>query len=155
MDYNYKEDLANEITNSILNAMADCLSEEQLERLKFVLYYNLANIKIESKGTEIALPINNEILMKKYFASMMIQGLAKSTLERYNYVINQFLRYVDKDFTKVDTDDVKYFLAVLKTKRHCSNSTINGFKTCLNAFYIWLEKEEYIVHNPIKKNCKN
>ena len=147
----YKEDLTQTITNDIIVDMSNILSEEQLEKLKFVLYYNLANVKIENKGTEVALPINNDTLIKKYMASMMIQGLAKSTLERYKYVIDYFLRYVNKEFSEVETDDVKYFLAILKTQKKCTNTTVNGFKTCLNTFYSWLEKEEYILRNPVKK----
>ena len=144
-------DCVTTVTNNILNSMANILNGEQLNSLRFVLNLELSKVDIREQKNELALPINNEILLKEYIGSMLVEGKAKSSLQRYKYVIDKLQEYTDKDFTKITTQDIKYFLAIFKTQRGCSNTTVDGMRLCLSAFFGWLEKEEYILRNPVKK----
>lgn len=139
------------ITNNILNAMASSLNGEQLNQLRFILDLELSKADIKEQKNELALPIDNDKLLKEYIASMFVSGKSKGTIKRYKYMIDKFTEYVDKDFTKVTTNDIKYFLAIYKTQRHCTNTTVDGMRLCLSAFFGWLETQEYILRNPVKK----
>ena len=139
------------IVNNVIQKMTNILEENQLEQLRFVLDLELSQVDIEKPTTELALPINNQELLKQYIGSMLVEGKQESTIKRYKYIIDKFECYIDKDFTKVTTQDIKYFLAIYKTQRHCSNTTVDGMRLCLNAFFSWLEREEYIYRNPLRK----
>lgn len=144
-------DIYERVTNNIIIGVCDILNEEQLNKLKFVVDLELSKVKISDKSTELALPINNEELLKQYVGSLLVGGKCESSIHRYKYVIDKLTTYIDKDFTKMTTQDIKYFLAIYKTQRHCSNTTVDGMRLCLSAFFNWLENEEYILRSPLKK----
>lgn len=142
------------LTTNILSSMTNIINDEQLSQLKFVLDLELSKVSISKKSTELALPINNHALLEEYMANMLISGRCKSSLQRYKYVINKLDEHINKDYTKITTQDIKRFLAIFKVQRHCSNTTVDGMRLCLNAFFGWLETEEYIYRNPVKKISK-
>lgn len=143
--------LYEKVTNSILQDMTKYLNSNQLVQLKFVLDLELSKVKIEKCSTELSLPINNDELLKEYVGSMLVGGRRESSVKRYKYILDKLTSYIDKDFINMTTQDIKYFLAIYKTQRHCSNTTVENMRLCISAFFKWLLKEEYISKNPVEK----
>lgn len=48
-------------------------------------------------------------------------------------------------------DDIRLFLNSYQTKKNTTNATLDNIRRVLFNFYNWLEEDDYIVKNPMKK----
>lgn len=51
----------------------------------------------------------------------------------------------------ITTDDLRKYLADYKDKNNASKSTIDNVRRVLSSFFSWLEDEDYILKNPVRR----
>ena len=88
-------------------------------------------------------------LIRNFIACKRIEGYKDSTLECYHYTITAFLEEIKMDLRNVDTSVVRLYLGL--KGRENQNSYVDNIRRNLNSFFQWLEDEDYIVKNPVKK----
>lgn len=88
---------------------------------------------------------------KMFFISKKLQGLSERTLKIYNYEINKLILKINKPLDKITTDDIRYYLACYQLQGNANQTTIDNTRRYINTFFQWLEDEEHIQKNPVKK----
>ena len=92
--------------------------------------------------------IKTEDLLIVYLNAKKVGGRSEKTLTRYAYVIGRFLKAVGIKTKDITTDHVRdYFSKELA--RGVAESTVDGIRETLNAYFGWLEQEKLIRRNPV------
>lgn len=92
----------------------------------------------------------NQELINKYIMDCEVRGLAKLTIKNFGIRMRTFNDFVNKDFMKVDVEDLKRFLIHLREKE-LAPETIRGYYSALNSFYDYLEMEDLMDRNMVPK----
>lgn len=133
-------DLINVIDdNKLFNAVMD------------VITIDLDKYEISERCTELVVSeSSNELILKRYCACLLIDGKSKNTIYQYARELKRFYLFVGKNFTDIDTYDIRMYLAVYKQKGLCSR-TLSTMRSYLYAFFEWLTNEEIINKNPCSR----
>lgn len=142
----------NLFVNNILNSMSDTLTDEQLIKLKNTLFINLHDVSIHKKTYDLALTTDNDAEKIRLFAiSEKVLKKSDGTIEQYVRSAWMLRTFIGKEFSEITTMDIKYFIAVKKTKNEWSDITIVNQCNNLRAFFSFLVDEEFISENPLAK----
>lgn len=140
-----REELRNElcmvlIKNGVKNA------ESEIDMI-------LGEYEIQNRTTEIALiqEDRNEYLFKKFITAKIVKGCTDRTIEFYGNTLRFVFDRIHKTADQVETDDIRYYLAVRQKRDKVSKTTANNELRVLSSFYQYLQMEEIIVKNPTLK----
>lgn len=145
MEVNAKEELINSI---VLLAHS-----KGMEDIRYDLYLIMNDYEVQKATTELTVYQGdvNEQLLKRYIMSKTIQGCTPRTIQYYKAELMRFVNFMNKPFTEVTSDDVKYYLATKRVRDKVSKATLAGAWRSLSAFYAWMTKEEIISKNIMLK----
>ncbi len=138
-----------EFLKRIMLRCSKFLNEEQLKQLELELAVVARDYDITK--AERALEVYNNEDMQAYqmfFVAKQVKNLSKRTLEVYKYAIDDFLRTCDKKLKDITTNDIRWYLAL---KKQNGVTNLDNIRRYLSSFFSWLEDEEYIYRNPVKK----
>ena len=143
----------NEIIEEVLEAAKGRLSDEELIFLKNILIVKFNGYKITKEETNIVKyeATDSEIWFKKFFVTKTIQGLSNRTLKYYKSELTRIFKIINKPLDKITADDLRYYLACWQTKKKLSPNAVDNTRRILSTFFKFLEDEEYIKKNPVKK----
>ena len=140
------------IVNQIVNRMVGVLDEYQVEMLQQVATIVLYDYKIEQEKNELIEYDNyDQFLLEQYYASLNVEGKSKKTIERYLTQIRTMMEWIQKPLRDITTEDLRYYLAVYQQKRKVSNTTLDGMRKCICAFFSWAEFSDYIEKSPARR----
>lgn len=119
-----------------------------------------AKITIMTHGYEISKAENeiivyegdvNERIVKRYLMAKTAQGLSKRTIEYYQQTLELFFGEIQKPFSQITADDIRYWIALKLSRDGISKTGANNYRRNISAFYTWLQKEEILLKNPMNK----
>lgn len=150
--------MKDKVINEIITSCIQFLSLEDCAKVKEIIQEKLYTYELKQTVTDLV-PYNvNENIIKTYLASRMIEGLTKTTIKNYYYVLNKFANHIQKDLLKVDTMDIRMYIAKIKKTvdkngniKILKDTSIDSIMSALRIFYRWYKKEEYITKNPMDK----
>ncbi|MBQ7279116.1 MAG: tyrosine-type recombinase/integrase [Bacteroidales bacterium] len=136
----------------ISNAMTDILSVEQLAKLNGVLLKSISKYTV-SMGEEQApsLATSNETLLKAFLSAKQVEGCSQPTIRYYGNTIKQLADNMPKRFTDYTTEDIRAYLAVFQQKHNATKVTVDNVRRIFSSFFSWLEEEDYILKNPVRR----
>ena len=136
----------------ISNAMAEILSVEQLAKLNGVLLKSISKYTV-SMGEEQApsLATSNEALLKAFLSAKQVEGCSQPTIRYYGNTIKQLADNMPKRFTDYTTEDIRAYLAVFQQKHNATKVTVDNVRRIFSSFFSWLEEEDYILKNPVRR----
>lgn len=129
---------------TILNEMQDYLSIAQMKQLQQCLIKNL-NEKTPQDDIE------NSQYIELFIEAKSIEGCSKRTIQYYKVTIENFLNTVTIPVRKITTDNLRKYLSDYQKINNCSRVTIDNIRRNLSSFFSWLEDEDYILKNPIRR----
>ena len=136
----------------ISNAMADILSVEQRAKLNGVLLKTISKYTItEGENAAPLMESSNETLLKLFISAKQVEGCSQPTIRYYSNTIKQLSETLPKRFTDITTEDVRAYLAVFQQKRKASKVTVDNVRRIFSSFFSWLEEEDYILKNPVRR----
>lgn len=136
----------------ILNEMSVELDADMLHKLKTCLHKHLYKVQFTINETQLSTELkNNESVLKIFLISKHIEGRKASTLDYYRRTIIDLFDCINKNYQDITTDDIRYFFAVREQQRKISKVTMDNLRRNLNSFFTWLENEDYIEKNPMRK----
>lgn len=141
------------IITEIEQSMLPHLNNEQLEFLHATLTQVLRD-KLPQDSTK------SEVnLLQLFLAAKRVEGCSDKTVHYYDSTIRNILAAVGKDAKQVTTEDIRLYLDRYQTEAAVSKVTIDNIRRILSSFFSWLEAEDYIIKNPMKrihkvKTCK-
>ncbi len=99
-------------------------------------------------------PVRERSNLKKRISSFLtakkIDGLSPKTLKNYQEMLGAFAVQVDKHVTKITTDDIRAYIGYL-SGRGLKDSSIQTHINTLRSFFAWLDMEDIIKRNPMRK----
>ena len=87
-------------------------------------------------------------LLDSYIASLRVQGKSELTINRYVYKIKKFMDWVGVPTRRVNAYHIRSWIAKEK-ERGIADSTLEGDRSVLSAYFGWLFRESLIEHNPV------
>lgn len=97
------------------------------------------------------LTIANNNIIREFLMAKKLEGCTFETLDGYRVTITYFLKSINKDITKITTQDVRNFMMDYQTTRDCKNITMDTMRRIYSSFFNWLEDENKIIKSPVRK----
>lgn len=133
-----------QIIKNVLKNMKNSLSEEQLKLLEKTLEMEL--IRKQERDRK-----SNEQLLDEFLRSKVYENCSPDTISQYKRENIRFIRRVNKRVENVDKKDVEMYLAEYRKERNVSDRTLNNARAFISAFFNYLEFEDVIKCNPVRK----
>lgn len=94
----------------------------------------------------------NDPLIKAFLQAKTIEGLSRKSLAYYELEINGLQKYSQGQLVSLaTTDQIREYLAYCLDKRGATKCTLDNKRRALSSFFQWLEDEEKILKNPIRR----
>lgn len=144
-----KEQLINEICLTFGRVLPDV----NPNTIRSVLTVALEHYTVTKNTTELTVyeldP--NEKLLMAFLVSKKVNGATDKTINRYAFIIRQFFRKVEKNADQCNANDIRIYFAKREIDDKVSAVTRNGERSVLCSFFQWLNDEEIITRNPMRK----
>ena len=129
------------------------LDENQLLILDETLRKILDDFDIVECETEMTIKESkeNSALLINFLASKHIEGCSERTILYYRSTIEKMLEIINKRVEYITTDDLRKYLTDYKNSSNASKTTVDNVRRVLSSFFSWLEDEDYILKNPIRR----
>ena len=119
------------------NFLEEAMTEFQITLDEFDVVHVTCN-----GGTEI------EECLETFLNAKRVEGRSDGTITRYAYIVTRFMLWANVKTRDVNTEHVRAYLDYLY-ERGLKESTVEGIRQCLNAYFSWLEHEKLIFANPV------
>ena len=123
--------------------MSKYLNNYQMIKLNNILYKQIDNSDLDR--------ISNDDLYNKFISTKKLEGVSELTIKNYRIHLNKFFNYVNKDLRTISTDDIRDYLSYYQSNTNCCNLTLDGVRRFLSSFFSFLELEDYIIKNPVRR----
>ena len=87
-------------------------------------------------------------MLESYLAALKVQGRSKLTIDRYAYNIRRMMEAVKVPTRRITVYHLRQYLAAEK-ERGVADSTLEGLRQVLSAYFNWLQREALIERNPV------
>ena len=142
------------VINEILADIRGICDIETYNQINNIIVTKLNNYEIkEIKKNELITYEMNESQKwyQMFFIAKKIEGLSHNTLRVYKNALDKMIIFLNKPFDEINTDDLRYYLANYQTNGKATSITVDNERRYLSTFFQWLEDEELIPRNPMKK----
>jgi len=141
--YLSRADVENEYINIMMSALDESLINYDINKSKYeIVPFNQNNFKY----------------LELFLVTKNIEGKSEKTIERYKYILNQFLCYFQEiQLSEISVYHIREYLDYLKynpkrnNAKHMSNTSLDGIRRIINNFFMWLFNEGLLKENPCKK----
>ncbi len=89
------------------------------------------------------------IIIKNFMGCKKMSGVKENSIEQYLLSVNSLSNFCRKELIDISTDDIRRFL--LFYEKSVCKTTADNCRRNLNVFFQFMEDEEYIRKNPVKK----
>lgn len=86
-----------------------------------------------------------------FLATKKIDGLSPKTMKNYREMLSSSAARVDKPAGKITADDIREYIGYLVEERCLKDSSIQTHINILRSFFGWLDAEDVIKKNPMRK----
>ena len=132
----------------IQKEMDPFLDKTQRQQLLRVLRKVFHNFDID---TNVPCDLDNFGILNIFLSAKLVEGCSKKTINYYRSTLERMLKSIDKDVNNIQTDDLRVYLSDYKSKGNLSKTTVDNVRRILSSFFSWLEDEDYIMKNPVKR----
>ena len=137
----------------IIEGMTPFSDNTQLLELNKSLNHHTNNLIISENPNNIDLNYHktNKILIKQFIKNKKLRGLSKKSLQYYESQLIKLSEWTIKSFIEMNSNDLKEYLLFFRELNNCSKVTLNNVRRILSSFWSWMEIEEKIIINPMKR----
>ena len=129
----------------ILNDMNEFLNVVQMKQLQESLIKRL-EYEIDAEES-----IENNKYLNMFLSSKQVEGCSQRTIAFYQSTIEKMLSIIELPIRKITTDVIRDYLIEYQKINDCSKTTIDNVRRNLSSFFSWLEEENHILKNPVKR----
>ncbi|MDD7319261.1 MAG: tyrosine-type recombinase/integrase [Prevotellaceae bacterium] len=138
-----------DLIKDVVQEMLPYLNNAQYEKLQEILQYTLVNYDVIEKQQQDKTPEQN--FVELFLSAKRIEGCSVKSLKYYKATIYAMLDELKKDVKHIVTDDIRRYLTQYQEKKKSSKVTIDNIRRILSSFFSWLEDEDYILKNPVRR----
>jgi len=129
----------------ILNDMSEYLNITQMKQLQESLVKRLEY----DVNDEITIDNNDYLIM--FLSAKQVEGCSQRTINYYQTTIERMLHIIDVPIRKITTEIIREYLKKYQLINDCSKVTLDNVRRNLSSFFSWLEVENHILKNPVKR----
>ena len=142
-----------QLITEIEQHMLPYLDNEQLEHLHETLTFCLRDTVTDENAASAP------DLLQLFLSAKRVEGCSNKTVHYYESTIRNMLDSISKEIKHITTDDIRLYLDSYQSSGKVSKVTIDNIRRILSSLFAWLEAEDYILKNPVKrihkvKTCK-
>lgn len=137
------------LITDIIQGMLPYLNNAQSKRLQEVLQSAFVNYEITENTGNMKESERNYVEL--FLSAKRIEGCSEKSLRYYKATIEAMLATLDKNVEYIVTDDIREYLTQYQQKNGLSKVTIDNIRRILSSFFSWLEDEDYILKNPVRR----
>lgn len=126
--------------------IAAFLTADNVSKVMQILSESLGAFEIERINDEMN-DVESEELLKTFLNAKRLEGRSDKTIERYEYIIRRMYEALNVPVSKISVFHLRNYLSDEKA-RGVSDSTLDGTRQVLSAYFGWLRKENLIVADP-------
>ncbi len=93
---------------------------------------------------------SNDELLKLFETAKNVEGCSPKSMKYYLYVLKAFFGKVLTPAKEITTDDIRNYLDGFSSET-VSKVSMDNIRRVLSSFFSWLEEEDYIRKNPVKR----
>ncbi|OOM14655.1 site-specific tyrosine recombinase/integron integrase [Clostridium saccharobutylicum] len=138
------EKLIAEIEQEISNI----LNNMQMEELHKVLVNSLGKLECNKEKLSSEKEID---YLSIFICAKQVEGCSEKSIKYYKSTIENMLKIVKKNIKYITTEDLREYLADYQKKSLCSKVNLDNIRRILSSFFSWLEDENYILKNPVRR----
>lgn len=140
-----------ELTNRLVNVFLPYNIPAQDIRMQITII--LADYEVESRKTEVMVldENKNNAIIQKFLAAKLAAGRTKNTLKYYKDYLRRIFEKIGKNYDEITPDDIRLYMALRLEKDKVSKTSVTNERRALSSFYVWLQKEEILLKNPMAK----
>ena len=145
--------MKDELIRLIKTKMEPHLSEIQIYELNRNLRVILNDFEVVKIDKNLPADVSkeNQKLLVSFLSAKEIEGCSQKTITYYKNTIVKMLDEVNLKIENIATDDLRKYLSDYENQSNVSKSTIDNIRRVLSSFFSWLEDEDYIVKNPVRR----
>lgn len=140
------------LITDIIQGMLPYLNNAQSKRLQEILQSTFTNYEITSSTVEAKEA--EQDFVELFLAAKRIEGCSEKSLKYYEATITTMIKTINKNVKYIVTDDIRGYLTEHQQKKGLSKVTIDNIRRILSSFFSWLEDEDYILKNPVRRMHK-
>lgn len=142
-----------ELIHEICQLMAPHLSQEQNHVLKNILGQVFTNFGLPENSGQLSNDdfAHNTELINLFLAAKKIEGCSDNTLKYYSNTLTNLLNTIQKNVCAIDTNDLRFYLSNYQNAHQISKVTLDNIRRIMSSFFTWLEDEDYIIKNPVRR----
>lgn len=134
------------VKNDVLLNMDPHVNKQTLAILERVLNQVLSGVDVTEMETLPATADNSNAYIWKLFMLRKAPKLSEKTVQRYGDVLKHFTEHCHKPFVQVTGMDVELYLSEISKDNN--DTSLDGQRRCLSAFFTWMRKSHLITENP-------
>ena len=142
--------MKNKLINDIEANMASCLNNEQLAKLDKALKSSLSDVEFIENGKRIS-PISEVNYLNLFIEAKRVEGCSEKTLKYYELIIKPLLSKLNTSISRITTEDLRKYLNDYQQRNNSSKVSIDNVRRIFSSFFSWLEDENYIIKNPVRR----
>lgn len=140
--------MVEKLITEIEQRMAYLLDDRQMEELQKILVNILS--KLECNNDKLYLEKERDYL-KIFICAKQVEGCSDKSIKYYKSTIENMLKIIKKPIKYITTEDLRGYLANYQKKSLCSKVNLDNIRRILSSFFSWLEDEDYILKNPVRR----
>ena len=138
-----------DLIKDVIQGMLPYLNNAQNEKLQEILQYTLAKYDVtENKQKK---ETSEQNFVELFLSAKRIEGCSEKSLKYYKATIDAMFNELQKGVKHIVTDDIRRYLTKYQEKKKSSKVTIDNIRRILSSFFSWLEDEDYILKNPVRR----
>lgn len=134
---------------TVIELMAPHLKNQQTKLLSEVLAFCLTGKTIEGTNRSDINPEND--LLDRFLSAKKVEGLSNRSIKYYQATIEAMKKAVNKEERTITTEDLRKYLSSYQKGKSLSKVTIDNTRRILSSYFSWLEDEDFIIKNPIRR----
>ena len=142
--------MKSEVVSDIQLQMKPFLNQGQYLKLTKVLKNTFEDLEVLNQKIEMK-DVDNMVLLDIFLSAKQIEGCSVNTLHYYKRTLKKMLEYVNKSVDDITTDDLRNYLTFFNRNDTLAKTTIDNARRIFSSFFSWLEDEDYILKNPVKR----
>lgn len=138
------------IISKIQDQMKPYLDSSQYLELTKILLNSMKDVEVIDNNNELN-EIDNFKLLNLFLSAKQVEGCSNKTIVYYKSTIEKMLKKIKKQVYNISTDDLRKYLFNHKNAKNSSKTTIDNIRRIFSSFFSWLEDEDYILKNPVRR----
>lgn len=138
-----------EFVQNVMTELA--YGELSLTEVQQALFKALHSVELKESCQDM-IPMGADkraVQIRKFLACKTVEGCTERTIKTYAQTIYYFMIRMPKPFEEISTDDLRFFLATLRS-RNLKDTSVNNFRLVLSTLFSWLSANGITQGNPMQ-----